>query len=86
MVLIDPVSEAPGNPTMPPKEQIEPTRPAMLILARTLAQFGVFRLLTKSFHPDPPQRFAQDTWECIWDLTLQPKTIVARMSEDSIVG
>ncbi len=81
LVLIDPVSEAPGNPTMPPKQHVEATRPGMLILARTLAQFGVFRQLTKNFHPAPPDGFSQETWHAIWELTLQPKTIVARMSE-----
>jgi pimeloyl-ACP methyl ester carboxylesterase len=81
LVLIDPVSEAPGNPTMPPKQHVEAMRPGMLILARTLAQLGVFRLLTKNFHPAPPDGFSQETWHSIWELTLQPKTIVARMSE-----
>ena len=81
MVLIDPVSEVPGNPTMPPKQHVEATRPAMLVLARTLAQLGVFRLLTKNFHPIPPEGFSPEMWHGIWELTLQPKTIVARMSE-----
>lgn len=81
LVLIDPVSESPGNPTMPPKQHIEAMRPAMLVLARTLAEFGVFRLLTKNFYPKPPKGFSQETWLAIWQLTLQPKTIVARMSE-----
>ena len=81
LVLIDPVSEVPGNPTMPPKQHVEAMRPGMLLLARALAQFGVFRLLTKNFHPTPPQGFSQQSWHAIWELTLQPKTIVARMSE-----
>jgi pimeloyl-ACP methyl ester carboxylesterase len=81
LVLIDPVSEAPGNPTMPPKQHVEAVRPGMLILARTLAQLGVFRLLTKNFYPTPPEGFSQETWHTIWELTLRPKTIVARMSE-----
>ena len=81
LVLIDPVSELPGNPTMPPKQHVEAMRPGMLVLARMLAQLGVFRLLTKNFHPAPPAGFSQETWHDIWELTLQPKTIVARMSE-----
>src|ERR1017187_10442623 len=73
LVLIDPVSEAPGNPTMPPKQHAEAMRPGMLILARTLAQLGVFRLLTKNFCPTPPEGFSQETWHTIWELTLRPK-------------